>query len=340
MSTELHSKVPVSARRRRRVTLLGAVVATTGVLLAGCGSGPSQIGAAAIVGDTVIPVDVIQQQIDSYVAKEPQGQQELQQHKLDQQSRTIVAQRVLHELTQIAAKREGINVNDADVTKLIDDNGGADAIAKGRTFDAAAVPGVVRDQLVREALGLKYLTKLSVVVDYTSAASPGEAQDKAKKIAADPAKMAEIVKADASSAATQQGFGARLGTSVTAAQIAQIAQNSQTGQDGQDMSPLLGVRPGTVVAFAPSQQNAGWIVAYVRKRDTNSTVDMSTVSKQLDPERAGLIIGTRVLQSLADDIGVRINPRYGVWDSGALALAHSDEEKTVVVLPPVRTMAP
>ena len=38
-------------------------------------------------------------------------------------------------------------------------------------------------------------------------------------------------------------------------------------------------------------------------------------------------VDERLLQPLADQVGVRVNPRYGVWDTSAMGVAPSEGEK-------------
>ncbi|HEY3482715.1 MAG TPA: hypothetical protein VGL02_27845, partial [Streptomyces sp.] len=93
-----------------RPRALVAVVAGA-LLLAGCGSGPSQAGAAAIVGDRAVPLDQVQNLIEKAVREQPYAQKLAAEHKLDLLGRAIVGQLVVHELLTQVSGKEGIPVN-------------------------------------------------------------------------------------------------------------------------------------------------------------------------------------------------------------------------------------
>ncbi|MGH8921657.1 MAG: hypothetical protein ACRD0H_25530, partial [Actinomycetes bacterium] len=79
----------------RRI-VLGALV---GALLTGCGAGSSQVGAAAFVNDTEIPLEQVHSQLTAVLAKEgPQTREQLvADHQLDDLSRRIVTVAIRHE---------------------------------------------------------------------------------------------------------------------------------------------------------------------------------------------------------------------------------------------------
>ncbi|WP_083665810.1 hypothetical protein [Saccharomonospora sp. CUA-673] len=52
---------------------------------------------------------------------------------------------------------------------------------------------------------------------------------------------------------------------------------------------------------------------------------------QVNPEFL-YFAGLRMLQPIAEDVGVRLNPRYGVWDEAALAPAPNEDELTGTLL--------
>ena len=53
----------------RQVGRALAVVATVGVVVSGCGAGPSQVGSAVIVGSTAVPLEQVQSRLDVALGK-------------------------------------------------------------------------------------------------------------------------------------------------------------------------------------------------------------------------------------------------------------------------------
>lgn len=313
-SGQISSGQNSSAARRRRSTLLGAFGAVVGVLLAGCGSGPAQASSAAIVGDVSIPLERVQNQIDVVLKKEPAAQEYQRQRTLDAQvSQPIVTLAVQHELIAAAAKREGITVDENAVTQVVDSLGGAELASQRTVNDPATFRQRVRDQLMEIELGRKYADKLEVTFDYFLTKDSQDAITKAKLVAADPAKMEQFVKDSSQSAA---GGQAELKAKITSAASPQIAQTM-----------LFGVKPGTVVAFPPSPDNARWMVAYVRDRKTDAKPSGDSSVSQLTPDVL-LGIGQRVIQPLAEEIQVKVNPRYGVWDMTLMKVVPAKEAGT------------
>ncbi|NUT50331.1 MAG: hypothetical protein HOV94_23945 [Saccharothrix sp.] len=294
---------------QRRFTLIGAAVA---LLVAGCGTGPGQVGSAAIVGDTVLPLEQVQQRLDIVLKKEPEARKLHDQHKLDTVARQLVTLGVQHELIEQAARREGVTVSEEDVTESVEQAGGAEIASQNTVYDATTFRERAKDQLLLVELARKYVDRMEVTFDYFFAKDNAEAVEKAKQVAADPSRMAEFI-ADAPEGSQGQAL-AKQGQRVRSAESPQSAQ-----------LPLFGVPAGTVVAFAPDPSNAQWIVAYVTDRRTDVRASGESSTEQLTPQLLEQI-GLRLVQGLAGDPEIRINPRYGLWDGTALALAPSEGE--------------
>ncbi|MFD1151478.1 SurA N-terminal domain-containing protein [Saccharothrix hoggarensis] len=301
---------------QRRFTLIGAAVALTSaaLLVAGCGTGPGHVGSAAIVGDTVLPLEQVQQRVDVVLKKEPDVQELHEQRKLDQVARLVVTLGVRHELIEEAARREGVTVSEEAVSESIERAGGAELASQRTPYDATTFRERARDQLLLVELARKYADRMEVTFDYFFTKDSSEAVDKAKQVAANPAKMAEFI-----AAAPQSAEGQSM------AQKAQRVRSAESPQAAQ--FPLFGVEPGTVVAFAPEPGSAQWIVAHVTDRRTDARSPGESSTQQLTPQVLEQI-GLRLLQTLAGDPEIQINPRYGVWDSTAIGLAPSEGELT------------
>jgi hypothetical protein len=280
-------------------------------VLTACASGPSQVTSAAIIGGSSVPLAVVQQRLDTVLRKEPQAKQLQQQHQLDGVSRSIVTLAVRHDLIGKAAQQEGLTVNQEQITQLIDQLGGADKASAGTVYDASTFRERASDQLLLVALARKYVDRLAVTFDFTQASSRAAALAKANKIASDPAKATEIINSD-------RAAGVAAGTN----QRLTVADNPQLAT-----TALFGALPGTVVTFPLDQNSAAsngqWLVALIRQRSTDaapaSGSTTPTNASQLDP-RLLEGIGIRLLAPVAEQVGVRVSPRYGVWDSVGMSV--------------------
>lgn len=301
-----------------RVALAAAGVLAASLFTA-CGSGPSQVGAAAIVGDTVVPLDSVQQQIDAVLAREPAARQAKQQRKLDVVSRQILTLRVQHELIRQVADRRGLHVDEQQVAARLSQAGGAERAAKGTVLDAAGLTSRTRDESLLAALARQQLPHLAVTFDYVIANDPNDARELARKLAAQPDRADTIIRQ-----AVAQGSTGQAGRRIAGAADTQDAA----------ATPLFGIPAGTVAAFPLSQASSRWLVALVRQRDTDASVPQAQAAAvaRLDP-RLLTQIGVRLLGPYSAKAGIRINPRYGVWDPLGMQVVPSTGEAIGLRLP-------
>lgn len=299
----------------------GIVLALCAALaLSGCGSGPSERGAAAIVGDTRITVEQVQSQLDATLNRVgPENKAELVRgRQLDDVSRNIITQQVLHELLTIAARREGIAIDEAQITDLIDELGGPEAASANTVYDTRTIRQRARDQLIAVELAQRYIPGLAVRVDYTTVETRGAAQRRVEELAAAGAGARNAIETD-----IENGAIAELDAEIPAASNLQFAAD-----------PMFGVRPGTVVGFQPQGDNTQpWYIMIVTGRSAEPT-DPAEAVGELDP---GVLedVGLRQVMLIAEEIGVRISPRYGVWDPVGRLVA-PDENETGGFVAPLR----
>ncbi|MDQ2709109.1 MAG: SurA N-terminal domain-containing protein [Actinomycetota bacterium] len=274
-----------------------AALVVSGVLVAaltGCGGGPSQAGAAVIVGSTAVSLSDTQQRIDVALAKPGLiDQLKLQGNELADISREVVTRAVQHVLLAEAARREGIGIRDDQVDAELTREGGVDELVDATIYDRVTVREAVRDQLVSQALARKLLTRVAVTVDVTSAISQQDAVAKARQMAAGPAQAAAVLAVDPR---------AKRGQQLRASLNPQLAA-----------SILFGTPAGSVVAVQTSPAPDGWTVLRVTARSTTAPPVGPGAVSQLDDATLD-DIGLRFTQPLAGELGVRVNPRYGAWD--------------------------
>jgi hypothetical protein len=276
-----------------RVGRLLAVVATVGAAVSGCGAGPSQVGSAVIVGSTAVPLEQVESRLDVALGKKAAVAQLASSGVGPPEiARDVVTRTVLHDLLDRTAAAEGIVVSEADVDSALAEGGGADAALEQTLYDLPALRERVRDQIVAARHAERLVPGLTVTADLIAATSRDDAAGKARVLAAGgPA-------ADALFA--QNPDTSRRGMSYQAA----------TSPDAAS-TVLFGLPPGRTAYFQPSPQS-GWIVLRVTDRKEQPNGDPSAVAALGQSDLA--TIGERLLQPLAEQVGVRVNPRFGVWD--------------------------
>lgn len=132
------------------------ILISAALVLTDCGSGPSKATSAAIVGERAISLDDVQSEIRWLFRHVPEVRD------VDGYSSRIVASRVVHELAKIAAERENLAVDAAEIGRMIDELGGTDQAAKTIGLAPSRVRQLAFDQVVLEKLGEKYVRGLSV----------------------------------------------------------------------------------------------------------------------------------------------------------------------------------
>lgn len=293
-----------------RVGRVLAAVMVAGVVVGGC-AGPSQAGSAVIVGDDVVSLGTVQTTLDGVLARpELVAQVGSQGGGPADIARDIVTRTVLHDLLARQAATAGITVDEPAVDAAIAEAGGIDALLQTSFADAAGIRDRVRDELIAAELA-RSVTGLTVVADLVAAASREEADGIARVLAAG-------------------GPGAD----------ALFEQNPQTSAKAMEYSAatnpdiagtvLFGTPVGSTVVFQPDPEQASWIVFRVVERRPG-TPDAQAASG-LSQEQL-VAMGERTVQPIADELGVRVNPRYGVWDPIALRVV-PDDLAAGTILPP------
>ena len=286
-------------------------VAVVGAVISGCGS-PGQAGSAAIVGSEVVPLDTVQAQLDVALSKPDQVARLTEQGGgAADVARSIVTREVLHDLLNRRAAVEGIVVTDTQIDAELAGSGGAAAVLESSLFDESTLRRRVRDDLVATELAQRSVGGLAVAADLVAATSRVDAEEKAR-ILATGGPEADALFAD-------QQTSAR-GVVYQAATTPEVAG-----------TVLFGTPVGGVVAFRPDPQQSTWIVFKVADRRTDAPSDPAAVSSI---SRTQLItIGERLLQPIGAEVGVRVNPRYGVWDPIQLRVVPADQQ-VGTILPP------
>jgi hypothetical protein len=317
----------------RRIILLAVTALAGSIGLAGCASGPSQVNAAAIVGNTVISVDTVQQELTTILNGQAQARTDQQQGTLDSVSRMVVGERVIHQLVLAAVQRERITVDQQQVDQAIAGGGGADAIAKQLTYDPAAVRDLAYDGVAEEALARAYADRLAITFDYVVENTRADAVNTANQLAAQPDSFPAVL-----AAAAHSGGSGQAGQPYSLPDLfSSAAQNTANNTAPFTDYPLFGVAPGTVVVYQ-RQQGGPWTVAVVRQRTVAPAPTAGHAADNADAQTL-VNVGIALLQPIASQLGIRISPRYGVWDPVSMTVAASQDQALGVEIP-VRTVRP
>ena len=314
--------------RRGAIAAFAIVVALAGGLLSGCAAGPSQVGAAAIVGDTAISLESVQSWFDRVVADRDRKERARASGQLDDIGRRIVTEAVRHQLLLQAAERERLRINEEQVTDLLEELGGpAQAVEQLAStpgtewllYDESTIRERVRDQLIALELGRKFYDSTEIRFDATQADSRATALEKANRIAEAPDRIGDIVQADLNSG--RQAFADQ-----------ELAVSTDPSTAAQ--SPLFAVPADTVMVY-PAGAQGGWWVIFIGERDTDAPRNSSPQAVEASSVDQSLMsgIGMRMLAPLMHDVEVKLNPRYGVWEPVSLETAQTDGEQLVTTVP-------
>jgi hypothetical protein len=277
----------------RRVGRVLAAVAVVGAVVSGCGGGPSQVGSAVIVGSTAVPLEQVQSRLDVALGKKDAVAQLASSGVGPPDiARDVVTRTVLHDLLDRTAAADGIVVTEADVDAALAEGGGAEAALEQTLYDLPALRERVRDRIVAARHAQRVVPGLTVTADLIAATSRDDAAEKARILAAGGP--------EADALFAQNPDTSRRGMSYQAATSPEAAS-----------TVLFGLPPGRTAYFQPSPQS-GWIVLRVTDRREDPNANPSPVAALGESDLA--TIGERLLQPLAEQVGVRVNPRFGVWD--------------------------
>lgn len=292
-----------------RVGRVLAVVAAVGVVVSGCGTGPSQVGSAAIVGTSAVPLEQVQSRLDVALGKtDALAQLSAQGVEAPDIARDVVTSTVLHDLLARTAAADGITVTEADVDAALEESGGAAAVQAQSLYDLPVIRERLRDRLVAVRIAERRAPGLSVTADVIATDSRDDAAAKARVLAAGGPEAEALFTDNPQNSRRSMSFDAV--------------------RSPQASTVLFGLPVGRTAYFQPPQQNS-WVVLRVTDRRTDPNADPNAAASLGEADLAA--IGQRLLQPLAEEVGVRVNPRFGVWDPVSMSVVPDDQESGAVL---------
>jgi hypothetical protein len=264
-----------------------------GLVVAGCSN---QATAAASVGDQAISEQAIFDRTSALAAQaQSAGGSAPDAAALAELNRTQTTSAIRSRLLEVAAADRGVVVTDDQVNA---------AMAGGTAGDAASqlgTPQSLVDQTVRDLLRLEGLvtaaaatgvpiTNVTVRIDGVSVATRDEAVATRTQFLADPQTV------DAAIAASAQPLQP---------QTVSVLKNPTVAPTG-----VFNAQPGDVILYPISN---GYYVVRVLERTVEPAV---LTADDLTPQQLGgkFDLGALMLAPYAEQVGVTVNPRLGVWD--------------------------
>lgn len=307
---------------RRPALATGSALLAGLLLLTGCGDGELRPGAAALVGEERITTDQLQEVVDRGLA-DPQAAQQLGSD-LEAYQRLTLSRLINREILAHAAEQEDVSVTEGDVAEQIDrfvqQAGSRESLEEQAAQSGIAPPDLepfVRDIVLDQALGDALTEDEDVPADRLR-----ELYE--ESIAQyDRVRARHILVPDEQTART-------ILTNVTrdpsrfpalAAQFSTDTSNKDNGGDlglagrGQYVPEfemaIFSAEPGKPVVV---QTQFGWHVVEVLERDTTTLAEATPELRRqaLQVERQAAV--QEVLQSAAEELGVKVNPRFGQWN--------------------------
>jgi parvulin-like peptidyl-prolyl isomerase len=310
-------------RTPRRLALLAAAGLAVVLALSGCGNEPVRAGAAATVGDVRITTAELHDLVTRGLA-DPQAEQQLGADKAAFQ-RLALGRLIQHEIVTKAAEEEGVKVTDGAVDARIAEferqAGGAQQLEQTAAQNGVAKQDLrrfIQDIVVNEALGDKLTADIEVPQAQLQAAfqqnaaqndqvhaahilvaDKATADDLLAQVEADPSKFAALA-AKYSTDTSNKDKGGDLGFAGRGAFV-------KVFEDA-----VFGAKPGD---FFVVKSEFGYHVVHVIDRRT------TTLAQALPELRRQILQQEReqrtnaLLAKVAKELGVKVNPRFGRWDS-------------------------
>lgn len=288
------------SRRRLRGVVAAALLV---VSLSACSD---QVGdAATVAGVSITETDVLDTSAAQAAAAAGAAGGSVAPSTGDRQTlnRTVLTDRIRHQLLLDAADRIGVRADESQVATVL--AGGTPQLAALLKVSEAQVPQAVRDTLTVIALAAKNgrLTDVSVTASLARYDSRDAAVAAREKVLADPSTFE-----------------------------AQKQTVSLLGDPSAASYGLYSAPDGSVVVLEVS---GSWALARITDRTVTRSHQLGAALQkvqqgaQQDPTGAQsriFALSWLSLQPYVQDVAVRVNPRFGVWDPLSLQVVPSNSE--------------
>lgn len=317
---------PFAATGRRRTTVAVALSATAAVLLSGCGG--SMPGTAAVIGDQRISDDQIQDLVDQSLSS-PGVRAALPNSDykgdLGAYRRSVLNLEVERVLAEAGAQRLGIDIDETKVESRYrffeQQLGGSSSFASELAARLAVSPSLYR-QLVRTEV-----IESEIGYEEGGVKRPTEAQIQALYRQYLPTAInatLSLIQVPDQATATREAAALQNAPNTFAAvaaryaaagsQTAPQAQKYVLGRLPQDLAATLEkTEPNTIFPYALG--NGGQAAFFVIRFGGIERPTLASARPQLEAQtlQQAAAAGQKYLATVAKDLGVNVNPRYGTW---------------------------
>jgi len=320
----------------RRTTLLGLLLAGVAAALTACQSSP---GAVAFVGDERVSAKQLQSDLDSAFATPKLKDGVTQQYGADLSTfrRELLDDRVRHELVAEAVRRTGVTVSDDDVEKLIKSQGGYDRMRDAGHWSHDLAFRHFKDLLLTAELGYTQQNVHRPTEAELRAAYEQQAANQTQ------VQLGLLALPDRK---TLNQVVARL-TADPSQYDAVAAKYPRSAPEPNNYAPanippsirarILAAKPGDILPYIdPTQGQYLAVKVYGLKQPTFEDLRLQLILPSLSNARDA---GEAYLKNLANQVGVRVNPRYGTWNEKK-ALIDQAANPLVTLVAPTTTPTP
>ncbi|GAB3871017.1 hypothetical protein GCM10029964_006570 [Kibdelosporangium lantanae] len=312
---------------RRSIVLVSAAAA----LVAGCSTGQGDPTVAATVGGVrVSTVDQVQQRLNDLLARNKQVQDLAAQHKLDQVARAIVTHDVVHQLITEAAKRQNITTDEGLVAQLApilnnpDQQQGQDPV-QAAVESSYPVTDVTRDKLLLAELVQKNVGRVSSVIDVAFISKADDARALAQQVAAAPDKADALFNATAQNGTAAPNHEPQINSSWGGPVDSQTGQPTDTNGYLQAAGlPFTWLPAKSVLVWLQNGQDGTYYAVVYTKQKATAAKQPDVDTSSVTPGQLAQV-GRVTLVGVAQELGVQLNQRYGLWDPIDLNVVPGDQ---------------
>jgi peptidyl-prolyl cis-trans isomerase SurA len=319
--------------------MLGVLLATGLLALTAC---QPSAGTAAYIGSQRVTDDQLQDDVAASFAtpKLKDGVDQQYGGDLTAFRRQLLSDRVRHELVTEAVRRTGVQVTDADVTRLIDTQGGFDRARDDGHFSPELATRHFKDLLLMAELGytkqgVKRPTEADLRAAYTQEAASQTTAQLGLIQVPDQNTLTQVITQLTADPTQFDAVAAKYEGSVPAATPYPAANIPETIR-----ARILAAKPGTILAFAGAgQAGEGQFLAVKVYSVKIPTFEELRLQLSLQSLSQAYQAGQAYVAALGKELGVRVSPRYGTWNNQT-AQVEDAPNPLVSLTEPTPTAAP
>ena len=298
-------RIPRTTRGFRRLGLIVTAV-VVGFSTSGCSD---HVGSGVVVGDVAVSETTVQQQASQVIAESSPVPAFGSPNAL-KITRSVATNAIRHQLVQRAAAQNGISVDEAQISATLTQIGeGLAQTAATLQVPQSDVDDFIRDLAVLQQLLAKLppegveIDDVTMKVDVVNAPTRDAAVAQRSRYLSHPATM----DADIAAAGSDGAVGADV---------------SLLTQPSLAPTGLFNAQQGDVVLVATGNEDKYLVIRVTGRVDKRAPLTAAAVPQD-NPANAITVLSL-MLTPYAQQAGVTVNPRYGLWDAAAMQVVPGD----------------